>query len=125
MIATDIDREAVMAARQNAQAAGVDHFIEFNLCPFENVRSRRQRHHYLKSPYGERMSPVLRNRHQRISATTEKHRARSQTILRKSGDLFLTIGEKSKHWRRFIRVSAIFSKRVTATRDIFLPAILG
>lgn len=34
IIATDIDRAAVAAARKNAQTAGVDHLIDFGVCDF-------------------------------------------------------------------------------------------
>jgi len=34
IIATDIDGQAIAAARQNARTAGVDHLIEFGVCDF-------------------------------------------------------------------------------------------
>ncbi len=34
IIATDIDEQAIYAARQNARTAGVEHLIEFNACDF-------------------------------------------------------------------------------------------
>lgn len=37
IIATDIRREAVAAARRNARAAQVDGFIDFRCCPFEDT----------------------------------------------------------------------------------------
>ncbi len=56
IIATDIDHEAITAARQNAQTAGVDHLIEFNLCPFEKTFvPAGEGIIVLNPPYGERM----------------------------------------------------------------------
>jgi len=34
IIATDIDKQAVIAAKQNARTAGVEHLIDFNVCDF-------------------------------------------------------------------------------------------
>ena len=34
IIATDIDPEAIDAAKQNAKTAGVDHLIDFDICDF-------------------------------------------------------------------------------------------
>ena len=37
IIATDIDARAIYAAKQNAQTAGVEHLIEFNVCDFADT----------------------------------------------------------------------------------------
>ena len=37
IIATDISREAIKAARHNASTAGVDHLIEFSVCDFSKT----------------------------------------------------------------------------------------
>ncbi|MCK4752136.1 MAG: class I SAM-dependent RNA methyltransferase [Planctomycetes bacterium] len=37
IIATDIDGNAITAARQNAKTAGVEHLIEFNVCDFADT----------------------------------------------------------------------------------------
>ncbi|MHC4539617.1 MAG: THUMP domain-containing class I SAM-dependent RNA methyltransferase [Planctomycetota bacterium] len=37
IIATDIDEQAIYAARQNARTAGVEHLIEFNVCDFADT----------------------------------------------------------------------------------------
>ena len=37
IIATDIDGEAIAAAKQNAKTAGVEHLIEFNVCDFADT----------------------------------------------------------------------------------------
>jgi 23S rRNA G2445 N2-methylase RlmL len=57
IIATDIDKAAVVAARQNAQTAGVDHLIEFSTCPYEKTSiPEGEGVIVLNPPYGERMS---------------------------------------------------------------------
>jgi len=38
IIATDIDEQAIEAARQNARTAGVEHLIEFNVCDFADTQ---------------------------------------------------------------------------------------
>ncbi len=38
IIATDIDENAVEAAKQNAKTAGVEHLIDFDVCDFEKTR---------------------------------------------------------------------------------------
>jgi len=59
IIATDIDKAAVAAARQNAQTAGVEHLIEFNTCPFEKTPiSEGGGIIILNPPYGERMNAM-------------------------------------------------------------------
>ncbi|MHC4245104.1 MAG: THUMP domain-containing class I SAM-dependent RNA methyltransferase [Planctomycetota bacterium] len=37
IIATDINEQAIFAARQNARTAGVEHLIEFNVCDFADT----------------------------------------------------------------------------------------
>lgn len=88
IIATDINREAISAARQNAQTAGVDHFIEFNICPFEKTSvPAGDGIIILNPPYGERMSsdppkPASADfRHSRETPGPGR-----KIILRKSGD---------------------------------------
>lgn len=59
IIATDIDKAAVTAARQNAQTAGVDHLIEFNVCSYERTSIPADGGIIiLNPPYGERMDAV-------------------------------------------------------------------
>jgi 23S rRNA G2445 N2-methylase RlmL len=56
IIATDIDKSAVSAARQNAQTAGVDHLIEFSVCPYENTPVPQDGGTIIVNPpYGERL----------------------------------------------------------------------
>jgi putative N6-adenine-specific DNA methylase len=60
IIATDLDREAVFAARQNAQTAGVDHLIEFDTCPYERTLLPEGGGVIIVNPpYGERMSTTI------------------------------------------------------------------
>ena len=60
IIATDIDREAVVAARLNAQTAGVDHLIEFNKCSYEKTLLPEDGGVIIVNPpYGERMDTVV------------------------------------------------------------------
>ncbi len=37
IIATDLDKEAIIAAKQNAKTAGVDHLIQFSVCDFSRT----------------------------------------------------------------------------------------
>jgi len=61
IIATDIDREAISAAKHNAQTAGVDHLIEFAVCPYEKtILPEGGGVIILNPPYGERMDTVGR-----------------------------------------------------------------
>jgi putative N6-adenine-specific DNA methylase len=64
IIATDIDKTAVIAARQNAQTAGVDHLIEFNACPYEKTPIPEDGGIIiLNPPYGERMDAISTKPH--------------------------------------------------------------
>jgi 23S rRNA G2445 N2-methylase RlmL len=57
IIATDIDKAAVTAARNNAQTAGVDHLIEFEVCPYERTFMPENGGLIIfNPPYGERMN---------------------------------------------------------------------
>ena len=59
IIATDIDKTAVAAAKHNAQTAGVDHLIEFNTCPYEETSIPEDGGIIiLNPPYGERMDAI-------------------------------------------------------------------
>jgi putative N6-adenine-specific DNA methylase len=59
IIATDIDKTAVTAARNNAQTAGVDHLIEFDVCPYEKTSIPEDGGIIIfNPPYGERMNAV-------------------------------------------------------------------
>ncbi len=59
IIATDIDPRAVEAARRNAQTAGVDHCLEFHVCPFEQTPIPPGGGILVVNPpYGERLDTV-------------------------------------------------------------------
>jgi 23S rRNA G2445 N2-methylase RlmL len=58
IIATDISREAVDAARKNAKAAGVEDFIEFSVCDFRDSPLPGSGIIVMNPPYGERMGDV-------------------------------------------------------------------
>ena len=61
IIATDINPNAVVAARQNARTAGVEYLIEFAVCPFaETPVPERGGVVVLNPPYGERTGEVSR-----------------------------------------------------------------
>jgi putative N6-adenine-specific DNA methylase len=70
IVATDIDPKAVDAARQNAQTAGVDHWIAFHACPYnKTLIPEGNGIIMLNPPYGERMQasserPVTKRFHQ-------------------------------------------------------------
>jgi len=59
IIATDIRREAVEAARKNAATAGVEHLIEFSSCDYsETTIPEREGIVILNPEYGERMGKI-------------------------------------------------------------------
>lgn len=59
IIATDIDPNAVEAAKKNATTAGVEHLIEFSVCSFEETPLPEGGGMIVMNPeYGERMGEV-------------------------------------------------------------------
>lgn len=59
ILATDRDPDAVAAAKENARAAGVEQFIEFSVCPFEETEIPQGRGVIFLNPeYGERLGEV-------------------------------------------------------------------
>jgi 23S rRNA G2445 N2-methylase RlmL len=59
IIATDINPAAVEAARKNAATAGVEHLIEFGVCPFEDTMVPEGTGVVVMNPeYGERMGEI-------------------------------------------------------------------
>ena len=88
IIATDIDKAAVTAARQNAQTAGVDHLIEFNTCSYENTPLPEDGGIiFLNPPYGERMDAVnTKPRATNFRESRESSVPGRKIILRKSFD---------------------------------------
>ncbi len=59
IIATDINPKAIEAARKNAMTAGVDQFVEFEVCHFsETPVPEGGGVVMLNPPYGERMGEI-------------------------------------------------------------------
>lgn len=86
IIATDIDKKAVLAARQNAQTAGVEHLIEFNTSSYENTPIPEDGGIIiLNPPYGERMGGISDKAEYRSSNKEEAPRGR-RIIIRKASD---------------------------------------
>lgn len=84
IIATDIDREAVLAAKQNAKTAGVDHLIEFDVCAYEKtLLPEGGGVIVLNPPYGERMGTIVNKNQYR---GREEFSSGRKTIIRKVAD---------------------------------------
>ena len=69
IIATDIDKEAVEAAKQNALTAGVEHLIEFDVCDFADTQVPQGQGIVLMNPeYGLRLGQTdeLEKQYKRI-----------------------------------------------------------
>ncbi len=69
IVATDVRREAVEAARQNARTAGVDHLIDFDVCDFRETPVPEGGGMIILNPaYGERLGEIaaLETVYQRI-----------------------------------------------------------
>jgi 23S rRNA G2445 N2-methylase RlmL len=59
IIATDIDEQAVCAAKQNARTAGVEHLIEFNVCDFADTEVPTGKGIVVMNPeYGSRLGEL-------------------------------------------------------------------
>ena len=88
IIATDIDKMAIIAAKQNAQTAGVDHLIEFNTCPYEETPIPEDGGIIiLNPPYGERMGAINTKTHSTdFRGNREAAVQGRKIILRKSAD---------------------------------------
>jgi 23S rRNA G2445 N2-methylase RlmL len=85
IIATDIDKKAVLAARQNAQTAGVEHLIDFHTCSYENTLIPEDGGIIiLNPPYGERMDATS-NMTEYRGVKEETTRGR-KIIIRKASD---------------------------------------
>jgi putative N6-adenine-specific DNA methylase len=59
IIATDIDEQAIEAARQNARTAGVEHLIEFDVCDFSDTEVPEGKGIVMMNPeYGLRLGEL-------------------------------------------------------------------
>jgi len=59
IIATDIDEQAIEAARQNARTAGVEHLIEFDVCDFADTEVPEGKGIVVMNPdYGLRLGEI-------------------------------------------------------------------
>jgi 23S rRNA G2445 N2-methylase RlmL len=90
IIATDIDKAAVTAARNNAQTAGVDHLIEFDICPYEKTSMPEDGGTIiLNPPYGERMNTFNAKPPSKDFLSEKESFAQGRKmILRKSSDRY-------------------------------------
>jgi putative N6-adenine-specific DNA methylase len=88
IIATDVDKTAVAAARNNAQTAGVDHLIEFDICPYEKTPIPEGGGIIiLNPPYGERMNAINTKQPSKDFRNQRQSLAQGRKIiLRKSSD---------------------------------------
>jgi 23S rRNA G2445 N2-methylase RlmL len=108
IIATDIDKEAIVAARQNAQTAGVNHLIEFNTCPFEKTSVPEGSGIIIVNPpYGERMNAD----NARPTAKAFRHDKETiaqgrKIILRRSSDKYAGANRSSE--REIKKLEAIY-----------------
>ncbi len=60
IIASDISERAIDQARNNAQTAGVDHLIDFQVCDFRDTKMPEEKGVVLFNPeYGERMGETV------------------------------------------------------------------
>ena len=69
IIATDINEQAIFAARQNARTAGVEHLIEFNVCDFADTEVPTGEGIIVMNPeYGSRLGELeqLESEYKRI-----------------------------------------------------------
>jgi putative N6-adenine-specific DNA methylase len=59
IIATDVSKEAVIAAKNNASTAGVEHLIEFGVCDYADTTVPEGKGIVILNPeYGERMGKI-------------------------------------------------------------------
>jgi putative N6-adenine-specific DNA methylase len=103
IIATDIDQQAIHAAKQNARTAGVEHLIEFSVCDFADTPLPTGLAIIIMNPeYGERLGEIqkLETEYKRIGSFL-KQRCTGHTayILIGNKELSPKIGLKAS--RRF------------------------
>ena len=104
VIATDIDGQAIEAARQNARTAGVDHLMEFAVCDFADTEVPAGRGIVVMNPeYGLRLgeSRELQSKYKRIGEFL-KRRCAGYTAYILSGNKKLTSALGLKASRRMV-----------------------
>ena len=104
VIATDIDRQAIAAARQNARTAGVDHLIELVVCDFADTEVPAGGGIVVMNPeYGLRLgeSGELEKKYKRIGEFL-KQRCAGYTAYILSGNKTLTSALGLKASRRMV-----------------------
>ena len=105
IIATDINNQAIEAARKNAMTAGVDHLIEFSTCDFADTPVPEGTGIVLLNPeYGERMGQMdkLSGTYSRIGDFfKQKCKGYSGYIFTGNPDLAKKIGLRSKRKIQF------------------------
>lgn len=109
IIATDINPQAIRAARKNATTAGVEHIIEFNACDFADTQIPEGGGIVVMNPeYGDRMGEV-----ERLEQTYEqignffKHNCRGYTgyVFTGNPTLAKKVGLRHRKSRQFFNSS--------------------
>jgi putative N6-adenine-specific DNA methylase len=99
IIATDIDEQAIYAARQNARTAGVEHLIEFNVCDFADTELPAGEGIVVMNPeYGSRLGELekLETEYKRIGDFLKQRCAgRTAYLLIGNKELSAKIGLKA------------------------------
>ena len=104
IIATDIDPQAIAAARQNAKTAGVEHLIEFDVCDFADTNIPTGSGIVLMNPeYGLRLGELdrLEQEYKRIG-TFLKNKCSGYTGYILSGNKQLSVKLGLKASRRIV-----------------------
>ena len=101
IIATDIDEQAIEAARQNARTAGVEHLIEFDVCDFADTEVPEGEGIVVMNPeYGLRLGEIeqLEKEYKRIGDfLKQKCVGYTGYLLMGNKELAAKIGLKASH----------------------------
>jgi 23S rRNA G2445 N2-methylase RlmL len=104
IIATDIDETAVLAARQNAQTAGVDHLIDFQICSYEQTPVPEGGGVIMiNPPYGQRLDAIAPG--PKLSAD-RRETAEGRSIIVRKAAARNTGSERQSSWQR---LEAVYS----------------
>jgi putative N6-adenine-specific DNA methylase len=109
IIASDRDRRALSAAKENAKLAGVDHLIQFIQCEFDGTPIPDEKGIIIfNPPYGERLgaTPELQELYSSIG-TFLKHKAAGYFgyVFTANMELTKSIGLKPKSKKQFLNGS--------------------